>query len=74
MSTSGEYFAEELADLQGWKAGLWKIDGDWISAAGGRSLVRGIAMVFDRYLRRRPRAPALLAGDLNGRTDGAPQA
>ena len=34
------------------KAGLVKIDGDWISVQpGGRLLVRGIAMVFDRYLR-----------------------
>ena len=48
-----EYFAEELADLQEMeKAGLVKIDGDWISVQpGGRLLVRGIAMVFDRYLR-----------------------
>ena len=48
-----EYFAEELADLQDMeKAGLVKIDGDWISVQpGGRLLVRGIAMVFDRYLR-----------------------
>ena len=31
---------------------LVKIDGDWISVQpGGRLLVRGIAMVFDRYLR-----------------------
>ena len=48
-----EYFAEELAELQEMeKAGLVKIDGDWISVQpGGRLLVRGIAMVFDRYLR-----------------------
>ena len=48
-----EYFAEELADLKEMeKAGLVKIDGDWISVQpGGRLLVRGIAMVFDRYLR-----------------------
>ena len=48
-----EYFAEELADLAEMeKAGLVKIDGDWISVQpGGRLLVRGIAMVFDRYLR-----------------------
>ena len=48
-----EYFAEELADLKEMEqAGLVKIDGDWISVQpGGRLLVRGIAMVFDRYLR-----------------------
>lgn len=48
-----EYFAEELTELAEMeKAGLVKIDGDWISVqSGGRLLVRGIAMVFDRYLR-----------------------
>ncbi len=48
-----EYFASELADLQEMqKAGLVRIDGDWISVEpAGRLLVRGIAMVFDRYLR-----------------------
>jgi len=47
------YFAEELADLQEMqKAGLVKIEGDWISVEpAGRLLVRGVAMVFDRYLR-----------------------
>ena len=48
-----EYFAEELADLREMeKAGLLKIEDDWISVLPpGRLLVRGIAMVFDRYLR-----------------------
>ena len=48
-----DYFAEELADLgEMEKAGLLKIEGDWISVQpAGRLLVRGIAMVFDRYLR-----------------------
>lgn len=47
------YFAEELADLREMeKAGLLKIDDDWITVLpAGRLLVRGIAMVFDRYLR-----------------------
>jgi oxygen-independent coproporphyrinogen-3 oxidase len=48
-----EYFAEELADLKDMeKAGLLKVEGDWISVMpAGRLLVRGIAMAFDRYLR-----------------------
>ncbi len=48
-----DYFAEELADLKEMeKAGLVKIEGDWITVQpAGRLLVRGIAMVFDRYLR-----------------------
>ncbi|TAH44848.1 MAG: oxygen-independent coproporphyrinogen III oxidase [Betaproteobacteria bacterium] len=48
-----EYFAEELQDLKDMqKAGLLKVEGDWISVLpAGRLLVRGIAMVFDRYLR-----------------------
>lgn len=48
-----KYFAEELADLREMeKAGLLKIEDDWISVLPpGRLLVRGIAMVFDRYLR-----------------------
>lgn len=48
-----EYFADELADLAEMeKAGLLKVEGDWISVMpAGRMLVRGIAMVFDRYLR-----------------------
>ncbi len=55
-----EYFAEELADLAAMQdAGLIKVEGDWISVQpAGRLLVRGIAMVFDRYLRadrERPR-------------------
>ncbi len=48
-----EYFAEELANLaEMQQAGLVRIEGDWISVMpAGRLLVRGIAMVFDRYLR-----------------------
>ena len=48
-----EYFAEELQDLRLMEqAGLVKIDDEWISVQpAGRLLVRGIAMVFDRYLR-----------------------
>ena len=48
-----EYFAAELAGLKEMEAaGLVKVDGDWISVQpAGRLLVRGIAMVFDRYLR-----------------------
>jgi len=48
-----DYFAEELADLREMqKAGLVKVDGEWITVLpAGRLLVRGIAMVFDRYLR-----------------------
>ncbi|MBR0564672.1 oxygen-independent coproporphyrinogen III oxidase [Azoarcus sp. L1K30] len=49
----GEYFASELDDLRAMEeAGLVKIDDEWISVLpAGRLLVRGIAMVFDRYLR-----------------------
>ncbi|ANQ84520.1 oxygen-independent coproporphyrinogen III oxidase [Azoarcus olearius] len=48
-----DYFAAELADLAEMQAaGLLEIDGDWITVLpAGRMLVRGIAMVFDRYLR-----------------------
>lgn len=48
-----EYFASELEDLREMEAaGLVKIDDEWISVLpAGRLLVRGIAMVFDRYLR-----------------------
>ncbi len=48
-----EYFATELADLAEMeKAGLVQVEGDWINVLpAGRLLVRGIAMVFDRYLR-----------------------
>ena len=48
-----EYFAAELEDLNEMAAaGLLRIEGDWISVLpAGRLLVRGIAMVFDRYLR-----------------------
>ncbi|HRP76060.1 MAG TPA: oxygen-independent coproporphyrinogen III oxidase [Rhodocyclaceae bacterium] len=48
-----EYFAEELEDLRVMEqAGLVKVDDEWISVQpAGRLLVRGIAMVFDRYLR-----------------------
>jgi len=48
-----QYFAEEMADLEEMaKAGLVKIDDKWITVlAPGRLLVRGIAMVFDKYLR-----------------------
>ncbi len=48
-----EYFAEELEDLeQMQEAGLVKVEGDWITVEpAGRMLVRGIAMLFDRYLR-----------------------
>ncbi len=47
------YFAEELEELREMeKGGLVRIDGDWISVLpAGRLLVRGVAMVFDRYLR-----------------------
>jgi oxygen-independent coproporphyrinogen-3 oxidase len=55
-----EYFAEEIADLRTMEeAGLLKVSDEWISVLPpGRLLVRGIAMVFDRYLRadrERPR-------------------
>lgn len=48
-----EYFAEELQDLRAMEeAGLVKVSDKWISVLpAGRLLVRGIAMVFDRYLR-----------------------
>lgn len=48
-----EYFADELEDLKAMEAGgLVKVEDDWISVMpAGRLLVRGIAMVFDRYLR-----------------------
>ncbi|MBI1906799.1 MAG: oxygen-independent coproporphyrinogen III oxidase [Rhodocyclales bacterium] len=48
-----EYFASELDDLRAMAtAGLVKIDDEWISVEpAGRLLVRGIAMLFDRYLR-----------------------
>lgn len=48
-----EYFAEELEDLREMaRAGLVRVDEDWITVLpAGRLLVRGIAMLFDRYLR-----------------------
>ncbi len=48
-----EYFADELEDLRLMEeAGLVSVDDEWISVRpAGRLLVRGIAMVFDRYLR-----------------------
>ena len=48
-----EYFAEELEDLREMaKAGLVRVEDDWITVLpAGRLLVRGIAMLFDRYLR-----------------------
>jgi len=48
-----QYFAAELDDLKEMtRAGLLKIDRDWITVLPpGRLLVRIIAMVFDRYLR-----------------------
>lgn len=48
-----EYFADELEDLRLMEeAGLVSVDDEWISVEpAGRLLVRGIAMVFDRYLR-----------------------
>ncbi|MCL2590087.1 MAG: oxygen-independent coproporphyrinogen III oxidase [Betaproteobacteria bacterium] len=48
-----EYFAEELADLREMEtAGLVKVEDGWINVLpAGRLLVRGVAMVFDRYLR-----------------------
>ncbi|NMG74864.1 oxygen-independent coproporphyrinogen III oxidase [Aromatoleum diolicum] len=48
-----EYFADELEDLRAMEeAGLIKVSDKWISVLPpGRLLVRGIAMVFDRYLR-----------------------
>ncbi len=48
-----DYFAAELADLQAMEeAGLVEVTDKWITVRPeGRLLVRGIAMVFDRYLR-----------------------
>lgn len=48
-----ETFASELADLRSMEeAGLVKVSDKWISVQpAGRLLVRGIAMLFDRYLR-----------------------
>lgn len=48
-----EYFAQELEDLREMQsAGLVAIEDQWISVQpAGRLLVRGIAMVFDRYIR-----------------------
>jgi oxygen-independent coproporphyrinogen-3 oxidase len=47
------YFAAELADLRELEAlGLVEIGDEWITVTQrGRLVVRGIAMVFDRYLR-----------------------
>jgi oxygen-independent coproporphyrinogen-3 oxidase len=47
------YFAAELADLRELESlGLVEIGGKWITVTPrGRLVVRGIAMVFDRYLR-----------------------
>lgn len=47
------YFASELEDLKEMEAaGLLKVDDEWITVLPpGRLLVRGISMVFDRYLR-----------------------
>ena len=47
------YFATEIADLKSMEeAGLLKLEDKWITVLpAGRMLVRGIAMVFDRYLR-----------------------
>jgi oxygen-independent coproporphyrinogen-3 oxidase len=48
-----DYFVTELADLSAMEeTGLVRISDKWISVRpAGRLLVRGIAMVFDRYLR-----------------------
>jgi oxygen-independent coproporphyrinogen-3 oxidase len=48
-----EYFADELADLREMEeAGLVEVGDEWITVLpAGRMLVRGIAMVFDRYIR-----------------------
>ena len=48
-----QYFAEEIADLREMEeAGLVRVDDQWISVLPpGRLLVRGIAMVFDKYIR-----------------------
>jgi oxygen-independent coproporphyrinogen-3 oxidase len=47
------YFARELTDLQTLvDDGLVEMEGDWITVtARGRSLVRSVCMVFDKYLR-----------------------
>jgi oxygen-independent coproporphyrinogen-3 oxidase len=49
-----EYFAPELERLRDFEeAGLVEVTDDWISvAAKGKLLVRAVAMVFDRYLRK----------------------
>jgi len=49
-----EYFQRELEDLRDFEeAGLVEVTHDWISVLPrGKLLVRGIAMVFDRYLRQ----------------------
>ena len=49
-----EYFQRELEDLRAFEeAGLVEITDEWISVLPrGTLLVRGIAMVFDRYLRQ----------------------
>ena len=49
-----EYFQRELEDLRSYEeAGLVELTDDWISVLPkGKLLVRGIAMVFDRYLRQ----------------------
>ncbi len=49
----GRYFAAELADLRELESlGLVEIGDGWITVTPrGRLVVRGIAMVFDRYLR-----------------------
>ena len=49
-----EYFQRELEDLRSYEeAGLVEVTDDWISVLPrGKLLVRGIAMVFDRYLRQ----------------------
>ena len=48
-----DYFADELEDLRAMEAaGLVQVSDEWISVLPpGRLLVRGIAMLFDRYLR-----------------------
>lgn len=53
MIDFSRYFADEMEDLQSMaKAGLISIDERWITVLPqGRLLVRGVAMVFDRYLR-----------------------
>jgi oxygen-independent coproporphyrinogen-3 oxidase len=47
------HFATELAELAEYeRLGLVEIDGDWITVTPrGRVVVRGICMVFDKYLR-----------------------